>query len=44
MGIDTLALLVAKSPQRVRTEGLIMKELGVTAASQQKTISLTKDN
>lgn len=29
MGVDTLALMIAKSPARTKTENLIMKELGV---------------
>ncbi len=29
MGIDTLTLLIAKSPARLKTEAFVMKELGV---------------
>ena len=29
MGVDTLALMIAKSPQKNKTEALISKELGV---------------
>ena len=29
MGIDTLSLMIAKSPIKAKTEGLVMKELGV---------------
>ena len=29
MGIDTLALIIAKSPIHAKTESLVMKELGV---------------
>ena len=33
MGIDTLALMIAKSPNKTRTEGMVTKELGVAAQS-----------
>lgn len=42
MGIDTLALLIAKSPFKLKTEGLVMKELSVTSDSSN--LSQTKDN
>ena len=42
MGIDTLALLITKSPSKVKTEGLVMKELNVTSDSSNP--SQTKDN
>lgn len=29
MGIDTLALILSESPHKPKTEGIIMKELGV---------------
>lgn len=29
MGIDTLALLIAKAPTKAKTETIVMKELGV---------------
>ena len=43
MGIDALALIVASSPNRVKTENLVMKELGVQL-DQVKSLSKTKDN
>ena len=29
MGIDCLALMIAKSPQKNKTDAIVMKELGV---------------
>jgi len=34
MGIDTLALMIAKSNFKNRTDSLVMKELGVASESQ----------
>jgi len=36
MGIDTLALLIARAPAKSRTEALVMKELGVQQAEASK--------
>ena len=47
MGMDTLALMVARSPQRNKTEQLVMKELGVASNDAQKSQfghATTKDN
>ena len=43
MGIDTLALIIAMSPNKAKTENLVMKELGVQL-DQVKSLSKTKDN
>ena len=43
MGIDSLALIVATSPNKAKTENLVMKELGVQL-DQVKSLSKTKDN
>ena len=43
MGIDSLALIVATSPNKAKTESLVMKELGVQL-DQVKSLSKTKDN
>ena len=43
MGIDALALLVATSPNKAKSEGLVMKELG-GSGEQHKTLAKTKDN
>ena len=43
MGIDTLALIIATSPNKAKTENLVMKELGVQL-DQVKSLSKTKDN
>jgi len=34
MGVDTLALMIAKSSLKNKTDGLIMKELGVVVQSE----------
>ena len=49
MGVDTLALMIAKSSMRNKTDALIMKELGVVTPSdaQQKSQlgqAINKDN
>lgn len=48
MGIDTLALMIAKAPVKARTEALVMKELGVSQSDASKqnqfTNNYSKDN
>ena len=44
MGVDTLALVVGKSPQKNKTEALVMKELGVQTDASTKSFGQTKDN
>ena len=50
MGIDCLALMIAQSPYKNKTEASVMKELGVqgdgskSLSSQQFGSSTTKDN
>ena len=46
MGMDTLALMIARSPQRNKTEQLVMKELGVASNDQKSQFghATTKDN
>lgn len=36
MGVDTLALMIGKSPARPKTENLIMKELGIKDGQRAK--------
>ena len=42
MGVDTLALIIAKSPSKIKTEGLVMKELGIQSDSSR--LGQTKDS
>jgi len=50
MGIDTLALLISKSPTKSKSEALVMKELGVQSSDSNKQqinqfgAGTTKDN